>query len=162
MAITDGGITGITTAYPFKKAGYTVGLIKRGHFGGFDTANTSPTLLSCLNTRLYSMAAKWGKKRPRRSGIAGVSRSIKSFCTSGMEKIDRRFQLDISYLHAAPGTVGSRTIRTLHKGLRLANEFDFNAEFVGSASFISRPGIKFLHQAKFYPPKYHNGKISLY
>jgi len=53
VAITDGGITAITTAYLFKKAGYTVGLIKRGHFGGFDTANTIPPPYFRVGTRDY-------------------------------------------------------------------------------------------------------------
>src|ERR1043165_6238389 len=50
VAIIGGGITGITAAYLFKKAGCKVALIERGRLGGFDTVNTTAHITCVTDT----------------------------------------------------------------------------------------------------------------
>jgi glycine/D-amino acid oxidase-like deaminating enzyme len=62
IAIIGGGITGITAAYLFKKAGYKVALLERGHLGGFDTVNTTAHLTCVTDTRISKLASTFGNE----------------------------------------------------------------------------------------------------
>ena len=154
VAVIGGGITGMTAAYLFKKAGCTVALIERGRCGGFDTVNTTAHLTCVTDVRLAMLAAKFGKNAAKAvwdSGGAAIDQIVRNVRN---EKIQCDFDWIPGYLHAAVGQDAVNEIASLQKDLELANELGFQAEFLDSIPFINRPGIKFPHQAKFHPLKY--------
>jgi glycine/D-amino acid oxidase-like deaminating enzyme/nitrite reductase/ring-hydroxylating ferredoxin subunit len=154
VAIIGGGITGVTAAYLFKKSGCTVALIERGRCGGFDTANTTAHLTCVTDTRLAKLAAKFGQDAAKAvwdSGRAAIDQIVTNIRN---EKIECEFDWIPGYLHAAAGQDAGKEIASLRKDLQLADKLGFPAELLDSIPFINRPGIKFLHQAKFHPLKY--------
>lgn len=154
VAIIGSGITGVTAAYLFKKAGCTVALIERGRCGGFDTANTTAHLTCVTDARLAKLAAKFGKDAAKAvwegggAAIDQIANNIRD------ENIECEFAWIPGYLHAPVGEDAAKAIASLQKDFELANELGFRAEFLDSIPFMNRPGIKFLHQAKFHPLKY--------
>ena len=143
VAVVGGGITGVTTAYLFKKAGCTVALIERGRCGGFDTVNTTAHLTRVTDVRLAKLAAKFGKNAAKAvwdSGGAAIDQIVRNIRN---EKIQCDFDWIPGYLHMAVGQDPAKEIASLQKDLELANELGFPAEFLDSIPFINRPGIKF-------------------
>jgi glycine/D-amino acid oxidase-like deaminating enzyme/nitrite reductase/ring-hydroxylating ferredoxin subunit len=161
VAIVGGGITGITTAYFLKKAGYTVALIERGRCGGFDTANTTAHLTYVTDTRISELVAHFGKDAAQAAWDAGRAAMMQVELNVRREKIDCDFTRMPGYYHTAIGKNGKQERELLHKDLELANELGFTAEFSDAVPFINRPGIKFLEQAKFHPLKYLSGLLRL-
>jgi glycine/D-amino acid oxidase-like deaminating enzyme/nitrite reductase/ring-hydroxylating ferredoxin subunit len=154
VAVIGGGITGLTAAYLFKKAGCSVALIERGRCGGFDTVNTTAHLTCVPDIRLHKLAAKFGKEATKavwESGGAAIDQIANNIRN---EKIECDFDWIPGYLHAPVGQDAAKEIASLQKDFQLASELGFPAEFLDSIPFINRPGIKFPHQAKFHPLKY--------
>ena len=154
IAIIGGGITGITAAYLFKKAGFTVALIERGLCGGFDTTNTTAHLTCVTDARLSTLAAKFGKDAAKavwESGRAAIDQIVKNIRE---EKIECDFTWIPGYLHASLDGDAEKGKKSLQKDLELARELGFPADFLDSVPLVNRPGINFLHQAKFHPLKY--------
>lgn len=154
IAIIGGGITGVTAAYFFKKAGCTVALIERGRCGGFDTANTTAHLTCVTDARLSKLVAKFGREAAKTVWDGGRAAIDQIFANIRDEKIECDFDWIPGYLHAPLEQNAEKEIKSLQKDSQLANELGFPAEFLDSIPLVNRPGIKFLHQAKFHPLKY--------
>jgi glycine/D-amino acid oxidase-like deaminating enzyme/nitrite reductase/ring-hydroxylating ferredoxin subunit len=154
VTIIGGGVTGITAAYLFKKAGCTVVLIERGRCGGFDTANTTAHLTCVTDTRISELVSTFGKEAAKAvwdSGRAAIDQIVTIIRD---EKIKCDFDWIPSYYHASLDGNAAKEIKSLQQDAQLANELGFPAEFLDSVPLVNRPGIKFLHQAKFHPLKY--------
>src|SRR5207237_3199315 len=61
VAIIGGGLTGITAAYLFKKAGAKVALLERARLAGADTGRTTAHLTYVTDERLHTLVSHFGK-----------------------------------------------------------------------------------------------------
>jgi glycine/D-amino acid oxidase-like deaminating enzyme/nitrite reductase/ring-hydroxylating ferredoxin subunit len=154
VAIIGAGITGVTAAYLFKKAGYKVALIERGRVGGFDSANTTAHLTCVTDQRLSRLAAKFGKEAATAAwdgGRAAIDQIVKNIRD---EDIKCDFAWVPGYFHAPLDGDPAKERKSLAADAALASELGFPAEFLDAVPLVNRPGVKFLHQAKFNPLKY--------
>src|SRR5580698_979905 len=71
VAIIGAGITGLTAAYLFKKAGMSVAVAEKRSCGGFDTENTTAHLTSVTDARFSELVAKVGKDHAQLAWQAG-------------------------------------------------------------------------------------------
>ncbi|HEX3801095.1 MAG TPA: FAD-dependent oxidoreductase [Verrucomicrobiae bacterium] len=154
VVIVGAGITGVTAAYLFKKAGCTVALLERGRCGGFDTANTTAHLTCVTDTRLHELVKKFGKNISQLVWDAGRAAIDQIFSNIQAEKIACDFKWVPGYLHAAIDGGQKDDHATLREDAHLANELGFPAEWLESAPLVNREGVQFPHQAKFHPLKY--------
>src|SRR5256885_7405263 len=81
VAIIGGGLTGITAAYLFKKAGAKVALLERARLAGADTGRTTAHLTYVTDERLHTLVSHFGKD------------AAKAFWEGGMAAIDQIFQI---------------------------------------------------------------------
>src|SRR6201996_6126558 len=71
VAIIGAGITGLTAAYHFKKAGVSVAVMEKRNCGGFDKGNKKAHLTSVTDARLSQLIAKVGKEHAQLAWQAG-------------------------------------------------------------------------------------------
>jgi glycine/D-amino acid oxidase-like deaminating enzyme/nitrite reductase/ring-hydroxylating ferredoxin subunit len=153
VAIVGGGITGVTAAYLFKKAGYRVALLERGRCGGFDTANTTAHLTCVTDTRLHELVRKFGKTISQSVWDAGRAAIDQIFTNIQAENIECDFAWVPGYLHAVAGA-GAKDHASLRQDAHLASELGFPAELLEFVPLFHCEGVRFPHQAKFNPLKY--------
>src|SRR6185295_1379188 len=72
VVIVGGGLTGITAAYLFKKAGATVALLERGRCASADTGHTTAHLTIVTDMRLNEVVKKFGEDCGRAFWDAGA------------------------------------------------------------------------------------------
>jgi glycine/D-amino acid oxidase-like deaminating enzyme/nitrite reductase/ring-hydroxylating ferredoxin subunit len=154
VAVIGGGITGITAAYLLKKAGHKVTLIERGRCGGFDTTNTTAHLTCVTDTRLSTLVDKFGKEAAKAAWDGGRAAMDQIVANIRSEDIACDFDWIPGYHHAPPKSKSAKENAALFKDAQLANELGFPAEFVERVPLFDRPGVDYLHQAKFHPLKY--------
>jgi glycine/D-amino acid oxidase-like deaminating enzyme/nitrite reductase/ring-hydroxylating ferredoxin subunit len=154
VAIVGAGITGITAAYLFKKAGYRVALIERGRCGGFDTSNTTAHVTCVTDSRLSDLVSKFGKKSAKSIWDGGNAAFTQMEENVTAEKIKCEFVRVPGYYHLSDGPTEKKETDLLVREVVLANELGFPAQYVESVPLVKRPGIEFAGQAKFHPLKY--------
>jgi glycine/D-amino acid oxidase-like deaminating enzyme/nitrite reductase/ring-hydroxylating ferredoxin subunit len=152
VAIIGAGITGVTAAYLFKRAGCKVALLERGRCGGFDTANTTAHLTCVTDARLHNLVSEFRKDGAQAVWESGRAAIDQIFNNLVAEKIQCDFEWVPAYLYAASND--DKEQASLNRDAQLANELGFGAQFLESCPLVNRCGVKFLHQAKFNPLKY--------
>jgi glycine/D-amino acid oxidase-like deaminating enzyme/nitrite reductase/ring-hydroxylating ferredoxin subunit len=160
VVIIGGGITGITAAYLFKKAGRSVALLDRGHCGGVDTGHTTAHLTGVTDKRLHQLQDDFGKDNAQAAWHAGLAALDQIAANVQAENIDCQFKWVPGYLHVAPESDVENGAVLLKKDIEVARELGFSAEFVESVPYFKRPGIKFANQAKFHPLKYLSALVA--
>lgn len=154
VAVVGAGITGITTAYLAKRAGYSVALIDRRRGGGWDTSHTTAHLTCVTDSRLRKLVKVFGRDQAKATwdaGRAAIDQIVTNIRTEG---IDCGFQWTSGYLHAPVGSMRQEEKETLAEEAELAKELGFPAEYTHAVPSLGAPGIQFKHQAKFHPLQY--------
>jgi glycine/D-amino acid oxidase-like deaminating enzyme/nitrite reductase/ring-hydroxylating ferredoxin subunit len=154
VAIVGAGITGVTAAYLFKKAGHKVALIDRARCGGFDTSHTTAHLTCVTDLRLHQLVSRFGEDGARAAWEAGRSAIDQIFNNIRAEEIDCEFEWTSAYLFPPSDASAAKERRLLKKDVALSNKLGFPADFVPSIPLVRMPGARFQHQAKFHPLKY--------
>jgi glycine/D-amino acid oxidase-like deaminating enzyme/nitrite reductase/ring-hydroxylating ferredoxin subunit len=154
IAVVGAGITGITTAYLFKRAGYTVALIERGRCGGFDTLNTTAHITAVTDSPLTQLAERFGKDGAWAAWQAGFAAMQQIASNIQEERIACDFKWVSGYRHLPGRQAPKAEHRALWKESELARELGFRANFLAQVPGLSVPGIEFEGQAKFHPAKY--------
>ncbi|HTH49374.1 MAG TPA: FAD-dependent oxidoreductase [Candidatus Limnocylindria bacterium] len=154
VVVIGAGITGITAAYLFRKAGQTVALIERGPCGGFDTVNTTAHVTCVTDTTLTDLCARLGPDRAWGCWEAGRAALEQIEAIVQAEDIQCDFQRVPGYRHAPPKSCPPGLATALDAEARLAVELGFAAEFVSEVPWMGGPGVRFDGQAKFHPLKY--------
>lgn len=154
IVVIGAGITGVTAAYLFKKAGLTVALLERGSCGGFDTINTTAHLTCVTDKPLHELVALLGRERAQAAWEAGRAAVDQIVANIRAERIECEFQWIPGYYHAPSKGYAKAERGALREETRLANELGFPAEFMESIPWFETPGVRFSHQAKFHPGKY--------
>ena len=160
VAVVGGGIAGITAAYLLKKAGRTVALLERDRCARADTGHTTAHLTYVTDTRLSELVERFGKDHAQAVWDAGraAMHQIRSLLDG--EQIDCDYATVPGYLHAPWKGVSKDEIDRLQDDAALAAELGFDATYLDSVPFVSRPGVCFANQAKFHPLRYLAGLLS--
>src|SRR5438105_846160 len=154
VAIIGGGLTGITAAHLLKNAGAKVALLERNRCGCCDTGHTTAHLTCVTDARLHHLVKVFGRDAAKAFWEAGLA------AIDQIDKIvrDRRIDCDFKwvpgYLHAALKQGDKKDHESLQQDAELARELGFEAEFIKEVPYALKPGVRFLHQAKFHPLKY--------
>lgn len=154
VVVIGGGITGITAAYLLKKEGRTVALLERGRCARGDTGHTTAHLTYVTDTRLSELVQTFGKDHAQAAWEAGRAAMDQIRSLVENEQIDCGYATVPGYLHAPWKGVPNDEIERLQHDAALAAELGFDAQYIDSVPFVSRPGICFANQAKFHPLKY--------
>jgi glycine/D-amino acid oxidase-like deaminating enzyme/nitrite reductase/ring-hydroxylating ferredoxin subunit len=158
VIVIGGGITGVTAAYLFKKAGMRVALLERERCGGVDTSYTTAHLTCVTDLRLHKLVTTFGKDRARavwEAGFAAMDQIVANIETGGMTC---DFKWVPGYLFA---TINGKKPdkESLKKDAVLARELGFSAEYLDAVPYFAPPGVKLAHQAMFHPLKYLRGLL---
>jgi glycine/D-amino acid oxidase-like deaminating enzyme/nitrite reductase/ring-hydroxylating ferredoxin subunit len=154
VVVIGGGITGITAAYLFKKAGYSIALLDRERCGGVDTGHTTAHLTGVTDKRLHQLQDDFGRDNTQAVWHAGLAALDQIAANVRAENIDCEFKWVPGYLHLASDADTNKESALLEKDVEVARQLELSAEFVESVPYFNRPGIKFANQAKFHPLKY--------
>jgi glycine/D-amino acid oxidase-like deaminating enzyme/nitrite reductase/ring-hydroxylating ferredoxin subunit len=153
VVVVGAGMTGVTAAYLFKKAGWRVALLDRVTCGGVDTSFTTAHLTCVTDQRLHQLVNAFGKVRARavwEAGYAAIDQIVANITT---EDIECDLKWVPGYLFAAINGEPPHN-ESLKKDAAFAREFGFAAEYVEAVPYLAPPGVRFGHQAKFHPLKY--------
>ena len=155
VVIIGGGLTGITTAHLLKEAGAKVALLERERCGEADTGHTTAHLTYVTDERLHRLVKLFGEEGAKGFWDAGVSAIDEIDGIVRRNKIDCAFKWLPGYLHGKlNGDNDSAERASLKEDVELAQQLEFDAEFVESVPYANRPGIRFANQARFHPLKY--------
>ena len=158
VAVVGAGITGVTTAYLIKKAGYSVALLERGRCGSADTGRTTAHLTYVTDLRLPKLVQRFGRPHAQATWDAGRAAMQQIDDIVSSEGLACDFQLVPGYLHAPWGSPPDH-VKPLKQEAQLANELGFEAEFLESIPGLETAGVRFPNQAKFQPLKYLAGLL---
>lgn len=186
VLVVGGGICGLTAAYLLQKAGKRVVLLERGRIGEGQTGHTTAHITYVTDRRLSALAGTFGKERARAFWEAGML-AMEQIQTNVLEEeIECQLRTVPGYLVAAaigaaeagseartmdrargraesaPAAEGRRLhedeqVSRLRDDARLAEEFGFDAAWLGEAPIFGRPAIRFNDQLKFHPLRYLAG-----
>jgi glycine/D-amino acid oxidase-like deaminating enzyme/nitrite reductase/ring-hydroxylating ferredoxin subunit len=153
VVVVGGGITGITTAYLLKQAGYTVALLERDRCAAVDTGHTTAHITYVTDLRLSKLVRYFGEDHARAAWDAGNAAMQQIEEIVAREQIDCDFRKVPGFLHAS--LQGSRNeSKGLREEAELAQKLGFEAQFLDRVPHFELPGICFANQAKFHPLKY--------
>ena len=155
VVVVGAGLTGITTAYLMKEAGAKVALLDRQRCASADTAHTTAHLTYVTDYRLHELVKHFGKDAAKAFWEAGAAAIDHMDEIVRSRKIDCEFRWVPGFLHGSLAKKRTQKERTLlEEDANLATELGFDIEFIDQVPYANRPGVKFLHQAKFHPLKY--------
>ncbi len=159
VAVVGAGITGITTAWLFHKAGLSVALLDRHRCGGWDTSLTTAHLTCVTDASLAELCRRFGPDRARlawdagRAAIRRIAHHIES------EGIECGFTRVNGYYHTPVDSHPDEEVHELRREADLAVKLGFPARYLDSVPLMNRPGVEFPDQAKFHPLKYLAGLL---
>lgn len=154
VVVVGGGLTGITAAYLFKKAGARVALLEKTRCAEADTGHTTAHLTYVTDKRLHELVKSFGEDCARTFWEAGAAAIDQIDEIVRTEKIDCNFKWVPGYLHVAFKNPSADDRELLQRDAMLARDMGFEAEFVDVVPYANRPGVRFANQAKFHPRKY--------
>ena len=154
VLVIGAGITGITTAYLLKEAGFAVALIERERVASLDTGHTTAHLTYITDIELYKLADSFGNDHAQAAWDAGAAAIDEIERIVSEEKIDCEFIMAPAYLHVRVGGSVQKEIPSLKKEARTAGKLGFDATYLESVPHFNLPGVRFANQAKFHPRKY--------
>ena len=154
VLVVGGGVTGIVTSYLLHKAGLRVALLERERLASRDSGHTTAHLTCVTDKRLHELANDLGQDHAKATWDAGTAAVDEIERLVQEKNIECEFSRVPGYLHApvSGGKVDERP--NLKKDAQLANEFGFNAAYLGRVPFMNTPGVRFADQAKFHPLKF--------
>jgi glycine/D-amino acid oxidase-like deaminating enzyme/nitrite reductase/ring-hydroxylating ferredoxin subunit len=153
VVVVGAGITGVTAAYLFKKAGLRVALVERSRCGGVDTSYTTAHLTCVTDLRLHELVSRFGKDAARVTWEAGFAAIDQIVANIEADDIACNFKWVPGYLFAGPDSDPGEH-KALAKDAKLAGELGFSVESLAAVPHFGSAGVKFNHQAQFHPLKY--------
>jgi glycine/D-amino acid oxidase-like deaminating enzyme/nitrite reductase/ring-hydroxylating ferredoxin subunit len=160
VVVIGAGITGITTAYLLKRAGWRVVVLERGSIGSGDTAYTTAHLTCVTDLRMSDLVKNFGKDHAQAAWDAGLAAIAQIAECVDAERISCGFAWVPAYLHAPLGLPPDELdteVERLKADAEAASDLGFDCRYMHSAPFIERPAVEFPGQARFHPLRYLNG-----
>lgn len=156
VAVIGAGITGITTAWLLRQAGFTVALLERERCGGVDTSHTTAHLTAVTDLRLHQLDRSFGPEAAKNVWEAGMTglRRIESIARSANIACD--FEPCRGHLHAASD---AEDLEPLRREAACARKLGIDAEFSERVPLFGRAGVVFPGQAVFHPLRYLAGLL---
>ena len=154
VLVIGAGITGITTAYLLKKAGFAIVLIERERVASLDTGHTTAHLTYITDVELYKLADSFGNDHAQAAWDAGAAAIDEIERIVSEEKIDCEFTRAPAYVHLRVGGSVQKEIQSLRREAKIAANLGFDARYLESVPYFNLPGVRFANQAKFHPRKY--------
>ena len=152
VAVVGAGITGITAAYLLAKAGRSVVLLERGQVLSGDTGHTTAHVTCVTDTRLTTLAARFGRDHAAAAWDAGLA-AINAISTHvRCEGIDCDFAWVPGYLRAASDAAEDRD--AVAGEAALAAELEFDARYVPRNPLTGTPAMAIADQVRVHPVKY--------
>jgi glycine/D-amino acid oxidase-like deaminating enzyme/nitrite reductase/ring-hydroxylating ferredoxin subunit len=154
VVVVGAGVTGITAAYLFKKAGVTVALLERERVAANDTGHTTAHLTYVTDFELQELARNFGNDHAQATWDAGAAAINEIEGIVQDEGIDCEFTRVPGYLHIQVDTSSPKESSSLKEEADLATKLGFDATYLTSVPYFNLPGLRFANQAKFHPRKY--------
>src|SRR6185437_5446647 len=150
VVVVGAGITGITAAYLFKKAGANVALLELDRCALVDTGSTTAHLTSVTDLHLRQLIKRFGRNLAIRVWDAGGAAIDQIVSLIRQEDIRCDFKWVPGYLHSPVGDEECAA-KTLQAENRAAAAIGIQAEYVPAIPYFGVHGVKFAHQAIFHP-----------
>ena len=154
VLVIGAGITGITTAYLLKKAGFTVALTDRERVAALDTGHTTAHLTYITDVDLHKLADNFGNDHAQAAWDAGAAAIDEIERIVLEDKIDCDFTRAPAFVHVRVGGSVQNEIPSLKKEATIALKLGFDATYLDAVPYFNLPGVRFANQAKFHPRKY--------
>jgi glycine/D-amino acid oxidase-like deaminating enzyme/nitrite reductase/ring-hydroxylating ferredoxin subunit len=161
VAVVGGGITGVTAACLFKKAGRTVALLERDRCARVDTGHTTAHLTYVTDERLHQLVKHFGHDHAQAVWDAGRAAIDQIRGLVEEHGLDCGFAWVPGYLHARLDRQGRGENDSLQQDAQLAAAMGFDAAFQEAVPLVDRPGVRFANQARFHPLRYLAGLLPL-
>lgn len=152
VLIVGGGVTGISSAWQLKQAGFNVALVERDRCVQRDTGHTTAHLTAVVDERFHVLAKHFGEDAARAVWDAGTTAINIIESTINLEDIDCGFHRVPGYLHAVTDTHDERV--HLDRELRTLHTLGITAEAIDQVPHFETPGIRFPDQALINPSLY--------
>jgi glycine/D-amino acid oxidase-like deaminating enzyme/nitrite reductase/ring-hydroxylating ferredoxin subunit len=156
VAIVGAGITGITTAWLLKKAGFSVALLERERCANIDTGHTTAHLTAVTDLRLHELIRSFGAETAKATWDAGMTALQRIQAIATEEDIACGFALCPGYLHTA---TSHEDPELLQHEAKCARDLGIAAEYRAAVPLFHRPGVEFPGQAIFHPLRYLGGLL---
>ena len=154
IVVVGAGVTGITTAYLLKNAGFPVALIDRERVASIDTGHTTAHLTYVTDVQLQELARNFGNDHAQAAWDAGAAAIDEIERIVAEEQSDCGFTRVPSYVHLSVDDSSQKEASSLKKEADLAAKLGFDAVYLSSAPYFKLPAVRFANQAKFHPRKY--------
>jgi glycine/D-amino acid oxidase-like deaminating enzyme/nitrite reductase/ring-hydroxylating ferredoxin subunit len=152
--VIGAGITGITSAYFLKKAGFTVALIERERVASIDTGHTTAHLTYITDVELQKLTRNFGNDHAQAAWDAGAASIDEIQRIVDEEEIECEFTRVPAYVHLRVDSPSKKEATSLKKEADVAAKLGFDAVYLESIPHFNLPGVRFANQAKFHPRKY--------
>ncbi len=152
VAIVGAGITGLTTAYLLKQAGFRVAVIDQQAPGQGETGHTTAHITYVTDARLHELADRLGRNPAQAFWHSGLHAMREIAGIVGRLNVDCGLRQVPGYLF---GPVGYDP-DVLEKDAALAAEFGFDVDLLAKDPVFGRPAIRYPNQLIFHPIKYVN------
>lgn len=159
VAVIGGGITGITAAYLFKRAGRSVALLERGRCAEAESGHTTAHLTAIADESWQALVTRYGRQGARATWDAGAAAIDQIYRIARAESIDCEFRWVPNFLHAPLRDPQKKHAQMLADEARFARELDIEAFYRDEVPYFHLPGVEFPHQALFHPRKYLAGLL---
>lgn len=152
VAIIGAGITGLTTAYLLKQAGFKVAVLEKDTVGGGTTGRTTGKVTSQHGLTYHDLQKYTGKDTARAYGAANESAIEQVEKIIKAERIDCDWERDDHYVY----TTHASKVKQLRQEAETAARLGLPASFETSTPlpFPVQAAVKFANQAKMNSQKY--------
>ena len=156
VVVVGGGITGLTSAYYLKEAGYKVAVLEKGRLAGGESSATTAHLTAVTDSRISELVDSFGPTGAKLVWDAGA------IAINAVEQICLKHQIECQFKRVPGFLFQSLTneegeIAKLDEDRAAAEKIGVDVHPEVAVPAFKRPGLHFVNQAKFHPKAYLNG-----
>lgn len=152
VAITGGGLTGISTAYELSKENKSVAVVEKGTVVDSVTAYTTAFLCQVIDTDLQDLVKMFGRKEAALIWQSHIDAINRTATIIKKEKIDCDFMFCNDYSIA----FSKNDVKILQEEEKVANKLGFHIKLEKNTKlgFKNNGALRVPNQAKFHPLNY--------
>ncbi|PSO43173.1 FAD-dependent oxidoreductase [Candidatus Saccharibacteria bacterium QS_5_54_17] len=155
VAVVGAGITGLTSAYLLKQAGYTVAVLEKDTVGAGTTGRTTGKVTSQHELNYYDLGNRLGQETARVYAAANNAAVEQVASIIEKEQIECDWQRDDNYIFTDDG----KKVGTLTQEAKVAADLGLPATLESDSPlpFKTKVALRFANQGKFHAQKYLSG-----